>query len=165
MITINAYSFRILWGAEDEAYVATCPEFDGVSGLGDSAEDALREARTALGLVLETYASEGWVVPAPIASQEHSGQFRLRIPRSLHARLAVRAADEGVSLNSLVMSFVAYGLGGPSTAPASRAALRMTTKIGPSTEEPIPFREAGEVLRLRGPAGHFAQDDKNMYWR
>ena len=107
----NEYSFRIAWSAEDEAFVATCPEFDGVSGLGDSAEGALREARTALGLALETYAAEGWAVPPPVASQEHSGQFRLRIARSLHARLVQRAADEGVSLNALVTTFVAHSLG------------------------------------------------------
>lgn len=110
-VDTNAYGFRIVWSPEDEAFVATCPEFEGISGIGRSAEVAMREARTALRLALETYASEGWELPPPQTLTAYSGQFRLRIPRSLHARLAQRAEDEGVSLNSLSMALLAQGLG------------------------------------------------------
>lgn len=34
-----------------------------------------------------------------------------RVPRSLHARLALRAKQEGVSMNALVSTFLAEGLG------------------------------------------------------
>lgn len=110
-VDTNAYSFRIVWSPEDDAFVATCPEFDGISGIGRSAEAAMREVRTALRLALESYASEGWELPTPQTLAAYSGQFRLRIPRSLHARLAQRAEDEGVSLNSLSMALLAQGLG------------------------------------------------------
>ena len=40
-------------------------------------------------------------------------RFVLRAPRSLHARLVERAREEGVSLNSLVMTFIAESLGEP----------------------------------------------------
>jgi len=34
-----------------------------------------------------------------------------RVPKSLHAALTVRAKNEGVSLNTLVLSFIAEGIG------------------------------------------------------
>jgi antitoxin HicB len=40
-----------------------------------------------------------------------SGKFVQRIPKSLHARLQARAKQEGVSMNTLVVSFIAEGLG------------------------------------------------------
>ncbi|MGH9646380.1 MAG: toxin-antitoxin system HicB family antitoxin [Bryobacteraceae bacterium] len=44
-----------------------------------------------------------------------SGQWRQRVPKSLHARLVARAAREGVSFNMLVTALLAEGLGGGRT--------------------------------------------------
>ncbi|WP_296759895.1 toxin-antitoxin system HicB family antitoxin [Thioalkalivibrio sp.] len=38
-------------------------------------------------------------------------KFVARVPRSLHARLAARARQEGVSMNALVSAYLAEGLG------------------------------------------------------
>jgi antitoxin HicB len=35
-----------------------------------------------------------------------------RVPKTVHAQLATRARAEGVSLNALVLTFIAQGLGG-----------------------------------------------------
>lgn len=107
----STYSFRVVWSNEDDAYVAVCPEFEGVSGLGETAADALSEAQTALELMIETYQQERWPFPAPTNLQEYSGQFRLRVPRTLHARLAQAAADEGVSLNTYAVGLLSGGVG------------------------------------------------------
>ena len=40
-----------------------------------------------------------------------SGKVLARLPRSMHMQLAARAKTEGVSLNSLVLAFIAEGLG------------------------------------------------------
>jgi len=40
-----------------------------------------------------------------------SGKFVTRLPKSVHAKLAESAKAEGVSLNTLVLAFVAEGLG------------------------------------------------------
>jgi antitoxin HicB len=105
------YSFRVIWSDEDEAYVATCPELPGISALDARPDVALREAGNALALALETYAAEGWDAPAPSKIGGHSGQFRLRIPRTLHEQLAQYAEDEGVSLNALATALLAEGIG------------------------------------------------------
>ncbi len=106
-----AYSFRVVWSREDEAFVASCPEFDGVSGIGETAEQALSEAQVALTLMIETYHEKNWELPAAASLLSYSGQFRLRVPRSLHAKLAEGAEAEGVSLNTYAVSLLARGVG------------------------------------------------------
>jgi predicted HicB family RNase H-like nuclease len=40
-----------------------------------------------------------------------SGRFLVRVPRTVHVDLVSRAAEEGVSVNQLVASYIARGLG------------------------------------------------------
>lgn len=108
---MNKYGFAVRWSDEDAAYVATCPEFAGVSAFGDTAEEALREIRVAMELTIETYEEEGWPLPEPQTVPRYSGQFRLRVPSYLHGQLAERAELEGVSLNTLAVSYLAAGVG------------------------------------------------------
>lgn len=107
---MHNYSFQVAWSSEDAAYVATSLEFPGLSGLADSPEDALRELRKVVEVAVEAYVEDGDAVPQPIEVQEFSGQFRLRLPKSLHAALAGRAVAEGVSLNALAQTLISAGL-------------------------------------------------------
>jgi predicted HicB family RNase H-like nuclease len=109
-----AYSFRVVWSNEDEAFIATCPEFEGVSAYGDTADQALAEAQVALSLMIESYHAEGWELPGAASLSSYSGQFRLRVPRSLHAKLAEAAEADGVSLNTYAVSLRAMGVGASS---------------------------------------------------
>ena len=53
------YQFNLTWSEEDETYIATCPEFYGLSAFGESPEDALSEAKVALELFIESYKEDG----------------------------------------------------------------------------------------------------------
>lgn len=108
---MNNYTFNIFWSEEDEAFIATCPDFPGVSAFGDTEEQALAEAKIALKLAIETYEEEGWVLPKPRVLDTYSGQMRIRFPKSLHAMLAEQAEREGVSINTLVVNYTAQGVG------------------------------------------------------
>jgi predicted HicB family RNase H-like nuclease len=44
----------------------------------------------------------GETPPAPISSKSFSGKFVVRIPPEVHRALAIKAAEEGISLNRLV---------------------------------------------------------------
>jgi len=72
---------------------------------------AIRSGRDALKACLATMRESGASLPEPASSTTSSGQWRQRVPRSLHARLVRRAEQEGVSLNTLVTALVAEGLG------------------------------------------------------
>jgi antitoxin HicB len=105
------YGFNVFWSDEDQAFIATCPDFPGVSAFGDTEERALAEARIALRLAIETYQDEGWPLPEPKAQPTYSGQFRVRIPKTLHAQLVEQADTEGVSLNTLVVTYLSEAVG------------------------------------------------------
>jgi predicted RNase H-like HicB family nuclease len=61
----NKYTIQIFWSAEDEAFVAVCQEFPGLSAFGETREEALKEAQTALDLMIETYREKGISLPEP----------------------------------------------------------------------------------------------------
>lgn len=108
---MTKYSSVVRWSDEDEVYIAVCPELGGISAFGDTPAEAIQEMEVAMELAIETYKDQGWPLPAPAVVQIYSGQFRLRLPRSLHRAAAEYAEAEGVSLNSLGISFFAHGLG------------------------------------------------------
>jgi len=108
---MDTYSCRVVWSDEDGGYIATSPEFAGVSAFGATVAEAIEELETALGAAVETYRDAGWELPEPLRVREYSGQLRLRLPRSLHARLVEEAELDGVSLNTLLVAWLSERAG------------------------------------------------------
>src|SRR5215217_7566092 len=104
------YSFSVTWSDKDEGYIAICPEFPGISAFGDTAEEAVTELQVAVGLAIEAYEMEGWSIPEPRQLPEYSGKLLLRMPKSLHGRLAQQAEIEGVSLNTYVVTLLSEAI-------------------------------------------------------
>ena len=100
---MNNYKFDLAWSVEDEGYIATCPEFVGLSAFGETANEALAEAQVALKLFIEAYKEKDIPLPEPKTVQDYSGQIRLRLPKSLHGQAAKTAAEDGISLNQLIL--------------------------------------------------------------
>ncbi len=97
------YSINLAWSKEDECYVATVPEFPGLSAMGETPEKAAEEAKIAVDGFLEIYLEDGCEIPEPETVKDYSGQTRLRLPKSLHATLSKEAEREGISLNSYIV--------------------------------------------------------------
>ena len=97
------YSINVVWSDEDECYIATIPEFTGLSAFGDTQEGAIQEALVALEGFIEIYKEDNVPIPIPKTHKPHSGQTRLRLPKSLHAILVEEAKNEGVSLNTYII--------------------------------------------------------------
>lgn len=110
---MNKYGFRIFWSEEDAAFIVTCPEFPGLSAFGSTEEEALSEGKIALQLIIETYQESDISLPQPIQAgqAQFSGQFRVRLPKSLHRQATQIAASDGISLNQLVVSAVEQRVG------------------------------------------------------
>ena len=101
------YAYRVIWSAEDEEYVGLCSEFPSLSWLEPTPDEAFSGIRRVVAEVLEDMLEDGETPPEPIADRTYSGNFMVRVPPETHRALALRAAEEGVSLNRLVSARLA----------------------------------------------------------
>jgi len=65
------YSINLVWSDNDESYVATIPEFPGLSAFGKTPETAIKEAITACELFIEDMINEGEEIPKPATICQH----------------------------------------------------------------------------------------------
>lgn len=110
---LESYPFAVrpLSANEGGGYMIEYPDIPGVMSDGDTPEQAISNGRDALRSAILTLQEFGDPVPAPGAATTASGQWGQRVPKTLHARLTERARQEGVSLNALVSTMIAEGLG------------------------------------------------------
>ena len=105
------FAIRPLTAEDGGGFLIEFPDVPGVLSDGETPQEAIANGRDALKAALLTLREFGDAVPAPGAFATASGQWRQRVPKTLHARLVERARREGVSLNTLVTAMIAEGLG------------------------------------------------------
>jgi antitoxin HicB len=101
---------RPLTAEEGGGFLATFPDLPGCMADGETPEQAMAEAKDAFECWMEAQKEWGRPYPMPTTSGM-SGKFLQRLPKSLHAKLIKRAKQEGVSLNTLVLTLIAQGIG------------------------------------------------------
>lgn len=113
MSKLSDYPFEIrpLNAEEGGGYLIAFPDFAECLSDGETVEEALANGREALKQTIAALKAAKLPVPAPNGGGTASGKFVARVPKTIHAQLATRARAEGVSLNALVLSFIAQGLG------------------------------------------------------
>ena len=125
MTRLNDYPFEVrpLSEADGGGYLVSFPDFAECISDGETMEEALESGLDALKATIAALKAKKLAVPAPNSGGVASGKFVARVPKTVHAQLATRAKAEGVSLNALVLTFIAQGLGGsPARARAKSAA-------------------------------------------
>ncbi len=107
---VRSYPFTIrpLMEADGGGFLIEYPDLPGCISDGRTPEEAFVHGCDAVKSHLLSCARHGDPLPKPANA---SGQWRQRVPRSIHARLVARARQEGVSLNALVTAMIAEGLG------------------------------------------------------
>ncbi|MCD8375400.1 MAG: type II toxin-antitoxin system HicB family antitoxin [Oscillospiraceae bacterium] len=100
------YRMEITADAEG-GYVASYPDLPGCLTCGETAEQAAANAEDAKRAWLKAAFEEGIEIQEPDSLEEYSGQFKLRIPRSLHRSLAEHSKKEGVSMNQYCVYLLA----------------------------------------------------------
>ncbi len=100
----NKYTYRIAWSEEDGCHVARCLEFPSLSAHGDTIEAALREMTFVVKESIQWLEEEGEPVPEPLGMKKFRGHLTLRVPAEKHRELAIRSAEEGVSVNQFILS-------------------------------------------------------------
>jgi antitoxin HicB len=103
--------FRRLSEDEGGGWLVEFPDLPGCMADGETLDEALAQGRDAAAAWLDTAKADGREIPSPSADEAaYSGKWVQRVPKSLHARLTERARDEGVSLNTLVTTFLSDAL-------------------------------------------------------
>lgn len=93
------YRMEIVEDSDEGGFVASFPELPRCITIGDTIQDAIINALDAKKAWLLAAIEDGVTIHEPNSLDEYSGQFKLRIPRSLHRSLAEHSKEEGISMN------------------------------------------------------------------
>jgi antitoxin HicB len=105
------FEIRPLTSDEGGGFLIAYPDFSDCISDGETVEEVLRNGQDALKETIAALRAKTLPVPAPNSGGIASGKFVARVPKSIHAQLTTRAKTEGVSLKTVVLSFIAQGLG------------------------------------------------------
>lgn len=98
------YTYRMLWLADDEVFMGTAAEFPSLSHAADSQKAALEGIVELVADVLADMEERGEHPPIPFGRRPFSGKYALRMSTEQHRRIAMEAAEQGVSINQLLVS-------------------------------------------------------------
>ncbi len=115
------FEVRPLAQADGGGYLVSFPDFAECISDGETIDEALENGRDALKATIAALKAKKLPVPSPNGGGVASGKFVARVPKTVHAQLATRAKAEGVSLNTLVLTFIAQGLGAASSRARSKS--------------------------------------------
>lgn len=93
------YKMEIVEDKDEGGYVVSYPDLLGCITCGETIETAVANANDTKKAWIEAALESGIEIQEPNNLEEYSGQFKLRIPRSLHRSLAEHSKKEGISMN------------------------------------------------------------------
>ncbi len=107
------YPFEIKPLSHDDGggFLISYPDFAECISDGETVGEAIANGADALHATIAALKAHKLPVPQPGSGGVASGKFVARVPKTVHAQLTMRAKSEGVSLNALVLTFIAQGLG------------------------------------------------------
>lgn len=101
------YRLEITPDPDEGGFVASYPELPGCLTCAETMEEVIRNAEDAKRLWLEAAIEDGIEIREPGMVEDYSGQFKLRIPKSLHKSLAEHSKREGISMNQYCLYLLA----------------------------------------------------------
>lgn len=94
-----SYRMEIIEDMDEGGFVVSYPDLPGCITCGETVEKAVANALEAKRVWIEAALEEGLHIYEPDSLEAYSGQFKLRLPRSLHRALAEHSQKEGISMN------------------------------------------------------------------
>ena len=104
------YRLEIIPDIEEGGYGARYPELPGCITSSDTMDGIIANAEDAKRAWLEAALEEDIPITEPSQTEdlsEYSGQFKLRMPKSLHKSLSLHAKQEGISMNQYCLYLLA----------------------------------------------------------
>ena len=93
------YRMELVPDLDEGGYAVSYPDLPGCVSCGETLESAVRNGEDAKKAWLSAALEDGIDIPEPNQLEQYSGQFKLRIPKSLHRQLAEHSKREGISMN------------------------------------------------------------------
>lgn len=94
-----SYKVVIEEDKEEGGYCLYCPDLPGCITSAENIEEGMRMIEDAKKEWILACIEDCYPIPEPNHDEQYSGQFKLRMPKSLHRSLAERSKREGVSMN------------------------------------------------------------------
>lgn len=101
------YKLEIIPDMEEGGYVASYPDLPGCLTIGETMQEVIKNAEDAKTAWLEAAIEDGIAINEPQSAEKYSGQFKLRLPKSLHKTLAEHSKQEGISMNQYCLYLLA----------------------------------------------------------
>jgi len=101
---VEKYTYKVEWSEEDGVHVASCLELPSLFAHGSSVLLALSEIQKVVAETIKWMQEEGEVIPEPFSIKHYKGNLTLRVPKTIHKRLAMKSAEEGVSINQYILT-------------------------------------------------------------
>lgn len=111
-IKISEYPFimRHLSKEDGGGYLIEFPDLPGCTSDGETIEEAIENGKDAMKTWIVAARKMNRPIPKPGELESQSGKWVQRVPKSIHLRLVNRAKEEGVSLNTLVITMISEAL-------------------------------------------------------
>ncbi len=96
------YRMEIIPDRDEGGFTAKFPELPGCLTCAESIDSLISNANDAKKAWFEAAIDEGISIAEPDDTDdiaEYSGQFKIRMPKSLHRSLSLHAKSEGISMN------------------------------------------------------------------
>ena len=101
------YKLEIIPDTEESGFIASYPELPGCITCGETIEDAVANAEDAKKAWFSAAIEDNIEIAKPESTESYSGQFKLRLPKTLHKTLAEDSKKEGVSMNQYCVYLLA----------------------------------------------------------
>jgi len=104
---IDKYTYRVEWSEEDGTHIAKCLEFPSLMAHGKTSAEALNEMENVVTEAIIWMEEDGEEIPEPFGVKKYKGNLTLRVTPELHKNLAIKSAEEGISINKFILSRIA----------------------------------------------------------
>ncbi len=104
------YRVEVIPDEEEGGYAFRVPELPGCLTASQTLEEGFHLLEDAKKAWISACLEDGISIPEPARLEDYSGQFKLRMPKSLHKQLAQRSSEEGISMNQLCLYLLSKGL-------------------------------------------------------
>ena|ERR1700690_1387720 len=104
-------TIRKLTKEEGGGFLAEALDLQGCMSDGETVQEAVDNVQDAIKCWVVGALETGDLIPEPSTDNDYNGKILFRSPKRIHRKLSEMSKKEGMSVNSIMLSIIAEGLG------------------------------------------------------